>query len=190
MDTDLAGSSATYANAAAKRYASALFDLAQDSGVLSDIHREFEAFAGAVTDNTDLKRMLTSPLIARDDKVAALTKIAEKANFSPLFTKFLGTMASNGRAADMPGAQRAFDELFAKQRGVKRAVVRTAKAMSDAERDRLEGIIGKAVGGDVELSTEVDESLIGGIQLQLGSRLVDASLKTKLDRMNSAMKGA
>jgi len=88
------------------------------------------------------------------------------------------------------GAQLAFDELFANQRGVKRAIVRTAKKMSAAELDRLEGIIGKAVGGEVELTTEVDEALIGGIQLQIGSKLVDASMKTKLDRMNSAMKGA
>lgn len=186
----MAGSSATHASAAAKRYASALFDLAQNSGALGDIHREFEGFASAVRENADLSRLMSSPLFAREDKVAALSKIADKAGFSSLFSKFLGTMAANGRSADILGAQRAFDELFAKQRGVKRAIVRTAKAMSDAEQARLEGIIGKAVGGDVELTTEVDESLVGGIQLQLGSRLVDASLKTKLDRMNSAMKGA
>jgi len=134
--------------------------------------------------------MLSSPLIARSDKVGALTKIAEKVGFSSLFTKFLGVVASNGRAGDLLGAQLAFDELFANQRGVKRAIVRTAKKMSAAELDRLEGIIGKAVGGEVELTTEVDEALIGGIQLQIGSKLVDASMKTKLDRMNSAMKGA
>ena len=186
----MAGSTATHASAAAKRYASALFELAQNSGALSDIHREFESFAGLARESDDLRRMLASPLIERADKVSSLTKIAEKAGFSQLFSKFLGTMASNGRAGDIVGAQSAFDELFAKQRGVKRAVVRTAKDMSATELERLEGIISKAVGGDVELSTEVDESLIGGIQLQLGSRLVDASLKTKLDRMNSAMKGA
>ncbi len=186
----MAGSTATHASAAAKRYAIALFELAQNSGALSDIHREFEAFAELTRSSDDLRRMLASPLIERADKVSALSKIGEKAGYSSLFAKFLGTMASNGRAGDIVGAQSAFDELFAKQRGVKRAVVRTAKEISAAELTRLEGIIGKAVGGDVELSTEVDESLIGGIQLQLGSRLIDASLKTKLDRMNSAMKGA
>lgn len=186
----MAGSSASFASAAAKRYASALFDLAQNSGALADIHKEFAAFSEGVRENTDLSRMLSSPLIARSDKVGALTAIAEKAGFSQLFTKFLGTMASNGRAGDLLSAQSAFDELFANQRGVKRAVVRTAKAISETELSRLEDIIGKAVGGDVELTTEVDEALIGGIQLQLGSKLVDASLKTKLDRMNSAMKGA
>ena len=186
----MAGSSATHASAAAKRYANALFELAQNSGALGDIHREFEGFASLARESDDLKRMLASPLIERADKIASLTKIAEKAGYSSLLTKFLGTMASNGRTSDIIGAQSAFDELFATQRGVKRALVRTAKEMSAAELSRLEGVISKAVGGDVELSTEVDESLIGGIQLKLGSRLVDASLKTKLDRMNSAMKGA
>ena len=186
----MAGSTATHASAAAKRYASALFDLAQNSGALSDIHREFEGFAELISSNDDLSRMLASPLIARPDKVSALSSIAKKAGYSDLFSKFLGTMAANGRSADISGAQSAFDELFAQQRGVKRAVVRTAKAMSKAELSRLQDIISKAVGGDVELSTDVDEDLIGGIQLQLGSRLIDASLKTKLDRMNSAMKGA
>lgn len=186
----MAGSTATHASAAAKRYASALFELAQNSGALSDIHREFEGFAELAGSSEDLSRLLASPLIARTDKVSAITEIAKKAGFSDLFSKFLGTMAANGRSADIVGAQIAFDELFANQRGVKRAIVRTAKAMSDAELARLEGVISKAVGGDVELTTDVDESLIGGIQLQLGSRLIDASLKTKLDRMNSAMKGA
>jgi F-type H+-transporting ATPase subunit delta len=114
----------------------------------------------------------------------------KKAGVSGLLANFVGVMARNGRADDILGAQVAFDELYAKQRGVKRAVVRTAKEMSGAERQRIESILAKAVGGEVELSSEVDPSLIGGIQLRIGSKLVDASLAAKLDRMNTAMKGA
>jgi len=186
----LAGKSSTHASEAAQRYASALFDLAQDSGALADTHREFKEFAELATGNDELSDLLSSPLYARDVKVGALADIASKAGVSPLLSKFLGVMASNGRARDIVGAQKAFDDLYAKQRGVKRAVVRTAKDMTDAQRERLEGIIAKAVGGDVELSTETDPDLVGGIQLLIGSTLVDASLKTKLDRMNAAMKGA
>ena len=128
--------------------------------------------------------------VSADEKVSGLSAIMKKAGFSGLLVNFVGVMARNGRSQDILGAQIAFDELYAKQRGVKRAVVRTAKEMSGAERQRIESILAKAVGGEVELSSEVDPSLIGGIQLRIGSQLVDASLAAKLDRMNTAMKGA
>ncbi len=186
----MASSSVTQASEAARRYASALFELAQDKGDLAAVHNDFKAFVELVKGSKDLTRLLDSPAFAREDKVAALGKIAEKAGLSPLVVKFLGTMAQNGRARDIVDAQGAFDELYAKQRGVKRAVVRTAREMTGAERQRIEAILAKAVGGEVELSSEVDASLIGGIQLRIGSQLVDASLAAKLDRMNTAMKGA
>lgn len=175
---------------AARRYASALFDLAQEGGDLAGVHESFAGFTKAIADNEDLSRLIASPLFAREDKAAALKQIAEKAGMPALLVKFFGTMAINGRASDIPMAQNAFDTLYAKQRGVQRAVARTAKDMDDAQRARLEGIIAKAVGGEVELTTEVDPGLVGGIQLRIGSTLVDASLKAKLERLNTAMKGA
>lgn len=177
-------------NAAAQRYASALFDLAQDSGALSDVHRDFAQFVKVATESEDLKHLMTSPAFSREDKTAVLTQIAEKSGAHGLLAKFVGTMAMNGRAGDVVAAQKAFDAIYAKQRGVKRAIVRTATEMSAEERQRIESILAQAVGGDVELTSEVDASLIGGIQLQVGSKLIDASLAAKLDRMNTAMKGA
>lgn len=181
-------SSAT--SAAAQRYASALFDLAQENGALSEVHKDSADFAELASKTDDMAHLMASPVFSREDKTAALTKIAEKAGAHTLLVKFVGTMAANGRAGDIVGAQTAFDALYAKQRGVKRAIVRTAKEMSGAERQRIESILAQAVGADVELTSEVDPSLIGGIQLQVGSRLIDASLAAKLDRMNTAMKGA
>ena len=99
-------------------------------------------------------------------------------------------MAQNGRARDLVGAAKHFDELYAKERGVKRAIARTASDMSADQRARLEQVLAKAVGSDVELETEVDPALVGGIQLRIGSTLIDASVSAKLDRMNTAMKGA
>ena len=187
---DLSASSASQSSEAAQRYASALFDLASKAGDLSGVHTAFEGFITASQDNEDLSRLMASPLYTREAKTAALTEIARKADMPDLLVRFLGTMAENGRASDIPGAQAAFDALYAAQRGVQRAVVRTAKPMTTDQRSRLEGIVAKAIGSDVEMSEEVDESLIGGIQLLIGSTLVDASLKAKLDRMNTAMKGA
>ena len=107
-----------------------------------------------------------------------------------MFGKVLGTMATNGRARDILGAEFAFDQFYAKQRGVQRAMVRTAKEMTGAEKSRIESLLARVVGGEVELTSEVDPSLIGGIQLRIGSKLVDASVAAKLNRMNTAMKGA
>jgi len=175
---------------AARRYASALFDLAQSGGQLSAIQSAFSGFAETVSKNDELSRLIASPLFKREDKAATLTKLGETAGLPALLVKFLGTMAANGRAVDLPATQAAFETLYDKQRGVERAIVRTAKEMTPAQRERLEGIIAKSVGGDVELTTEVDPDLIGGVQLRIGSKLVDASLKAKLERMNTAMKGA
>ncbi|MEO0467060.1 MAG: ATP synthase F1 subunit delta [Pseudomonadota bacterium] len=186
----MADASQSLANEAAKRYASALFELAQDGGALSDVNRDFAAFTALIAGNADLERLIQSPAFSRDDKSEALVALAAEAGAGDLVKKFLGTMAANGRARDIPAAQRAFDALYANQRGVKRAVARTAKPMSADQRTRLEAILAKVIGGEVELSEEVDERLIGGIQLRVGSTLVDASLAAKIDRMNSAMKGA
>jgi F-type H+-transporting ATPase subunit delta len=186
----LPASSVTQTSEAAQRYARALFELAQDKGALAVVHKDFRAFAESVRTSKDLTTLLDSPAFGRDTKVKALGGVAKKAGYSPIFSNFLGVMATNGRAKDILSAEYAFDQLYANQRGIKRAVVRTAKEMSGAERARIESLLAKLVGGEVELSSEVDPSLIGGIQLRIGSKLVDASVAAKLNRMNTAMKGA
>jgi len=189
-DLDLAASTASNVSEAARRYAGALFDLASDKSELAAIAVELNTFESMAGDNADLARLLDSPAFARGDKVKALVEIAAKAGFSKTTTGFLGTMAENGRANEILGAVTAFDALYAKHRGVKRAVAITAKDMTADQRKRLELVLAKAVGSDVELETEVDPALVGGIQLRIGSQLIDASIASKLDRMNTAMKGA
>ncbi len=186
----MAASSATTATEAARRYGGALFGLASDKGELAAIAADlsqFESMAGA---SAELTRLLGSPAFAREDKVKALVELATKAGFSKTITGFLGTMAQNGRASEILGAAAAFDALYAAHRGVKRAIAITATQMDADQRQRLERVLAKAVGSDVELETEVDPGLVGGIQLRIGSQLIDASLASKLDRMNIAMKGA
>ncbi len=174
----------------AERYARALFELAQERGVLAEVYADFRAFAGLVRASSDLSRLLDSPAFSRATKVTGLAAIAGKAGFGALFSNFLGTVATNGRSRDLLGAEVAFDRLYASQRGIQRVVVRTAREMNAAEVARIEALISGLVGGEVELTREVDAGLIGGIQLRIGSKLVDASLAKKLERMNTAMKGA
>jgi len=179
----LAASTRTHATEAARRYALALFELAQDKGQLAEVHNDYKAFVAMAKGSKDLTILLDSPAFSRDEKVRALADVMKASGLGTMLANFVGVMATNGRSNEIVSAQGAFDELYAKQRGVQRAVVRTAKDMTGAER-------AKAVGGEVELTSEVDASLIGGIQLRIGSKLVDASIAAKLDRMNTAMKGA
>ncbi|MEM9053930.1 MAG: ATP synthase F1 subunit delta [Pseudomonadota bacterium] len=178
------------ASEAARRYAGALFDLAKDKSALEAVAGDLTTFAGLAADSDDLMRLLKSPAFTIEDKTKALVAVAEKAKLSKLTTGFIGTMAENGRSADLLGAASHFDTLYAKERGVKRAIASTAKKMTAAQRKKLEGVLTKAVGSDIELETQVDPALVGGIQLRIGSTLIDASIAAKLDRMNTAMKGA
>ncbi len=190
MDDTLAKASLSTASEAARRYASALFELAQDKGQLSDVHRDFTGFDALVRENDDLRSLIDSPAYSRDDKTAALTEVAKAAGVAPLLVNFIGVVAQNGRARELPAARRAFDALYANQRGIRRATVRTAAPMTASQRARIADILSKTVGSNIEIAEEVDAALIGGIQLQIGSKRIDASIASKLDRMNAAMKGA
>lgn len=175
---------------AARRYASALFELAQDRGALEAVSDGLKSLGKAIAESGELKAFLATPVYRLEDKASALTALADRMQLPELVKKFVGTVALNGRARDLPGAIAAFDELYVNQRGIKRAIVRTPKPINDAQRERLEGLLAKTVGGSFDLREEVDADLIGGIQLKIGSTLVDASLKAKLERLNTAMKGA
>ncbi|MEQ9315392.1 MAG: ATP synthase F1 subunit delta [Henriciella sp.] len=186
----MAASSASHATETARRYASALFDLAKEKGELESVDKDLASFAAMAKDSKDLTRLLESPAFGREEKAKALIAVAAKASLSRMVSNFLATMATNGRSNEITGAAAHFDELYAKHRGVKRAIARTAEEMSAEQRQKLEAVLAKAVGSDVELETEVVPGLIGGIQLRVGSTLIDASVASKLERMNTAMKGA
>lgn len=186
----MAASSASHANETARRYASALFDLARDKGELETVAKDLKGVIAMASDSKDLTLLLESPAFARDDKAKALVALATKAGFGKLTSNFLATMATNGRSGEILSAAAHVDELYARHRGVKRALARTAEEMTSQQRQNLEAVLAKAVGSDVELETEVDPGLIGGIQLRVGSTLIDTSVASKLDRMNTAMKGA
>lgn len=186
----MAASSASTASEAAQRYAGALFDLAKDKGELANVAADLKMLEELADKSTDLKSMLISPIVTRDAKVGALVAVAEKAGLGKTVTGFVGTLAQNGRSAELLGAVKAFDALYADERGVKRATAITATEMSADQRKRLEQVLAKAIGSDVELSAVVDPAIVGGIQLRIGSTLIDASIASKLERMNTAMKGA
>jgi F-type H+-transporting ATPase subunit delta len=175
---------------AAERYASALFDLANDGKALDKVARDAATLAGMVKDSVDLRRLAESPAFSAEEKSAGFLAVADKAGFDPLLKRFLGVLAANRRGHELAGVLSAFARLVAAHRGVVTAEVTTARALSDAEKKSLAASLKQAVGRDVEIEAEVKPEILGGLVVKVGSRMFDSSLKTKLEGLKAAMKGA
>lgn len=175
---------------AAKRYAQALFDLADEGGALDAAEKDMDALGEAFAESADLRRALASPTIPGDQKAAALNAMAKAMGLSGMSANFVGVAARNGRGADLPGIIMAFKRLAAKRRGAMSADVASADALSDAQLKELKTALKTALGRDVEIRTQVRPELIGGLTVKVGSRLFDSSLRAKLERMRNAMKEA
>ena len=172
------------------RYAQALFDLALESGRLDAVRADLKSLKAALSESADLKRLVGSPVIANEDKQAGLVAVARAAKFDDISIKFLGLLGQNGRAADLSGVIAAFEGLYAKHAGIVSAEVVSASALTAAQTKAVQTALRQALGKDPELTTRVDPALLGGMKVKVGSRLFDASLKTRLDQMKFALKRA
>jgi F-type H+-transporting ATPase subunit delta len=186
----LAGSSTTSFSEAAQRYAAAVFDLALDSGEVDAVDAGLTALAKTIEGNAELSRTLKSPLYRSEDKAAVLAALGEKLGLPQLARRFVGVAALNRRAGDVPAMARAFAERAAKHRGSSRIIARVAHAVTKDQVLALESAVSKSLGRNVTVDVEVDPALIGGLQVKIGSRLVDASIRTKLNALTNLMKGA
>ena len=180
----------TKATDAGQRYAQSLFELTIDSNQLTQVEADLKSLRVMVADSADLRRLLESPAFSAEDKAKGLTAVAAQAGFQLLTAKFLGLMASNGRAGDLMGAVSAFVALSAAHRGVVTAEVITAKALTPAQLQGVQSAVSASLGKVPEISTRVDPSILGGIKVRVGSRLFDASLRSKLDSLKFALKRA
>jgi F-type H+-transporting ATPase subunit delta len=172
------------------RYAQALFDLARDEGQVAAVEADLKSLKAALRDSKDLRVLVGSPAFSAEDKGKGLVAIAVKAKFSMTTIKFLGLLASNGRASLLPSIITSFEALSAKARGAVSALVTTAVALSAAQSKGVAAALRQALGKDPEIETHVDPAILGGIKVQVGSRLFDASLKSKLDSLKFALKRA
>ena len=174
----------------AGRYAGALYALATDSNKVDSIHDELWRLSELVDESQDLRRLLESPILSREEQQSAITTIMGKAGADALLVKFLGTLASNGRLSALPRVIQAFQQEHARRRGQVSAEVISAVALDDNRKVVVEKTVARLAGSDkVSLSMRVDPSLIGGLIVRIGSRMIDTSIKTKLSRLESAMKG-
>jgi len=172
------------------RYAQALFDLASDEKRVAAVEADLKSLKKALADSHDLRVLVGSPAFGAEEKGRGLSAIADKAKFNATTKKFLGLLAANGRVAALPAVISGYETLSAKARGAISAEVTTAVALTAAQAKGVAAALRQALGKDPEIETRVDPAILGGIKVQVGSRLFDASLKSKLDSLKFALKRA
>jgi F-type H+-transporting ATPase subunit delta len=174
----------------AGRYAGALYALAVDNGKVELIHDELVSLSDLLGKSQDLEKLVLSPILSRGQKQGAIIGIMEKSGADILTVKFLGTLAANGRLSALPGIIHAFQQEHARRCGQITAEVVSAVLLDDNRKALVEKTVAGLAGSDkLSLSMRVDSSLIGGLVVRIGSRMIDTSIKTKLSRLESAMKG-
>lgn len=172
------------------RYARALFDLACDQDALATVEADLKGLEAARADSADFKRFLASPAYGAEEKGRGLAAVAKAAGVSPLTGRFLGLLAKNGRASALPAVVKAFTALAARKRGAVAAEVVSAVPLSDAQSKGVASALRQALGKDPEMTVRVDPTILGGLKVRVGSRLFDASLKSRLDTLKYALKRA
>lgn len=177
-------------NEIAARYAKALFDLADEQKALDPVAEDLRTVEQLVSESDDLRRMVRSPVISRADQGKAMSAILDKAGASELTSKFIGYLAAHRRLFALGAITKAFLAELASRRGEVTAEVTSARSLSDAQISAVEEALKKVVGGKVAVEHRVDPSLIGGLIVKVGSRMVDSSLSTQLQKLKLAMKGA
>ena len=172
----------------AERYANALFELALESGELEKVESDLKGFAGLIDESADMKRLVRSPVFSADDQYRAVSAVLDKAGIGGLVANLIKVAAKNRRLFAVPDMITAYGRLLARHRGEVSAEVTSADSLSDAHVDDLKSALKASLGKDVTLETHVDPSLIGGLIVKVGSRMIDGSLKTKLNSLKLAMK--
>ena len=173
----------------AGRYASALFDLARDQRQIEAVGKSLGALDHALLDSKDFNELVASPLVSREGAGKALAALAPNLGLDPITANFLGVLAKNGRKSQLRPVIRAFRRLAAEHRGETTAEVVTARPLNDDQLIALRQQLRTRAGRDVTIDATVDPAILGGIVVKLGSQQIDASIRTKLNRLASAMKG-
>ncbi len=180
--------SASFTSGISGRYATALFELAKDMKVLPKVEEDIDALSAALAENADFRDLISSPIYSRADQGAAIAQIARKMGLSDVVTNTLGLMASKRRLFVLPDLIASVKALIADDRGEVTAEVTAARPLSDAQTKALAEALKKSAGKDVKINATVDESLIGGLVVKLGSRMIDSSIRAKLSKLQNVMK--
>ena len=172
----------------AQRYASAVFEIGKEGKKIKEIESDLDALSAALSDSEDFRNLIHSPIYTRDQQGAAISAIAKKMGLSETMTNTLALMATKRRLFVVPQLVKTLRDLIAEDKGEVTAEVTTAKALTKAQSDKLAKTLKAQTGKDVTLQTTVDESLIGGLIVKVGSKMIDTSIRSKLNSLQNAMK--
>ncbi len=175
----------------AGRYATALFELARDQKAVDAVKTDLDTFAALLAGNPDMRRLVRSPVFGAEEQSKALAAVLDKVGIKGLTANFLLLVASNRRLFAVGDMIRGFRGLVAKHKGEVTAEIVVAERLSDAHLEELKSALKSVTGGKaVDLNVKIDPAIIGGLTVKLGSRMVDSSLRTKLNSIKNAMKEA
>ena len=178
------------ASGVAGRYATALFELAEETGALDAVEGHMAALRSALRDSAELRAVIASPAYTRDEQGRAMAALCKAMNIGAPVGNLIALMAANRRLFALPDVIRGFDALLARKRGVVSAEVRSAAPLSDDQRADLERTLREATGAKIDLTAIVDETLIGGLVVKVGSRMIDTSIRSQLAKLQTVMKEA
>lgn len=173
----------------AGRYATALFELARDARSLDTVAADLARVQQMIADSPDLARLVRSPVFGRDEQRRAMAAVLERAGIGDLVRRFVGVVADNRRLFVLVGMIGAFQTLLARHRGETLAEVATATPLADAQLAAIRSALAQALGREVSVQSRVEPELIGGLVVKVGSRLVDGSIRAKLNNLKTVMKG-
>ena len=173
----------------AGRYATAVFELATQEHAVDTVARDLSELKTLLAESPDLARLVKAPVFSADEQRAGMDAVMRRMEAAPLTRKFVLTLARKRRLFALTDIIRAFEVLLGRQRGEIDAEVSAARPLSEAETTELKAVLKAKLGREARLSTKVDPSLLGGLVVKVGSRMIDSSLRTKLEGLRSAMRG-
>ena len=173
----------------AQKYASALFDEAVAHDQVDVVAGEVRELTQLISDSPEFKRLITSRLVSTQSRFKGIELVSDQAGLSDSTRRFLGVLIENGRLSLFPEIEPAFIRLYEEYKGILPVFVVSVQTLNDASRRRLAEVLKKIFNKDIRLNITVNPSLIGGLTVQVGSFMADASVKTKLQKLNLVMKG-
>ena len=179
---------ASISSGIAARYATAVFELAKDASDLKNLESNVEDLGAALDASAELRDVISSPVYSRDDQANVITAVAKKMKLMPIVSNTLALMASKRRLFVLPALVAQLRALIAEEKGEVTAEVTSAKTMTKTQTDKLAKAIKARIGKDVKIDATVDESLIGGLVVKVGSQMIDTSIRSKLSSLSNVMK--
>ncbi|HEX3430581.1 MAG TPA: F0F1 ATP synthase subunit delta [Rhizomicrobium sp.] len=173
----------------AERYATALFELASEERAVEAVSRDFTGLRTLLTQSPELTRLVKAPVFSAEQQKLGMDAVLRRMEASPLTVRFVLTVAAKRRLSTLDQIIDAYERRIAEQKGEISAEVSAARALHDPETAELKRVLKEKLGRETRLSTRVDPSLLGGLVVKVGSRMIDSSLRTKLEGLRAVMRG-